>query len=80
MQTIFKVVIIIIICFTSSLSAVADNNLEKQKEALKVIADFADRLCNKYSLIGRSETSELSGDAKVELKSILKQIASFLGH
>ena len=60
--------------FFLSASVEADDLL-KQKESLEIIADFADRLCNKISITGSSENLELSGNAKAELNNILKKIA-----
>jgi len=56
-------------------SQVASANLDKQKEALEAIADFADRICNKIPIAGNSESLELSGTGKVELNKLLKAIA-----
>lgn len=50
-------------------------NFEAQKEALKEIADFADRICIEYTMEGHNERMELSGKAKVELNNLLKKIA-----
>lgn len=58
-----------------SCGVVVADDLEKQKDALNVIADFADRMCNKVPLIGGTENLELSGTAKAELNGLLKKIA-----
>lgn len=49
--------------------------LDSQKEALNVIADFADRICNTVPISGGSENLELSGEAKIELNNLLQKIA-----
>jgi hypothetical protein len=50
-------------------------DLEKQKEALEVIGDFADRLCMEVNKEGRTEQIELSGKAKADLNNLLRRIA-----
>lgn len=50
------------------------NDLETQKAALKVVADFADRICNEIPLVGESGKLELTGKAKVELNKLVKKI------
>jgi hypothetical protein len=49
--------------------------IDSQKEALNVIADFADRICPPVPISGSSENLELSGEAKIELNNLLKKIA-----
>ena len=63
--------IILILIFTPQANA----DLDKQKEALDTIADFADRICNKIPTNGSSENLELSGSGKVELNKLLRVIA-----
>ena len=67
--------IIVITCLMVIVNASAAVDIDKQKEALEVIADFADRLCEKIPLTGNSEDLDLSGVAKVELSGLLKKIA-----
>jgi len=49
---------------------------KENKQALDMIADFADRICEKVPLTGTGEHVELSGDAKAELKGLLQKIAN----
>ena len=51
-------------------------SVDKSAEALKVIGDFADRLCQTVPLETQTETLQLSGDAKAELEGIIKKLAS----
>lgn len=51
------------------------SDLKEQKEALDMIAEFADRLCKTIPLEeGRAGGLELSGSAKVELNKLIKKI------
>lgn len=59
--------------FTSNPYAV--QRLDGQEEALGIIAAFADRICNKYSMRGGEETIKLSGEARAELSNVLKKLA-----
>ncbi len=68
---------IIFLLFLAIISKIAySNELEKQKEALNIIADFSDRLCSNIPLSGSREAIELTGEAKAELDELLKKIAS----
>ncbi len=62
--------IIIPLVFMSESNADLDN----QKEALDVIANFADRICNDIPIIGGAGNIELSGEARLELNKLLKNI------
>lgn len=59
----------------TSLDVSSNSYLDNQNDALNVIADFADRICNKISTSGGKKSLELSGHGKVELKGLLKKIA-----
>jgi hypothetical protein len=60
-----------------STDGIADaNTLEAQEKALKVIADFAERLCTTIPLTGGANNLELSGKAKAELSELVKRIAN----
>jgi hypothetical protein len=54
----------------------AADNLEKQRQALNIIADFANRICETVSQTGTSGNVELTGKAKAELNELLKKIAN----
>ena len=57
-----------------SLSAVAQAE-PATKQALDIIADFADRLCQTVPLETASTSVELSGSAKADLAGLIKKIA-----
>ena len=61
-----------------SVSVLSESNLASQKQALDVIADFADRICDpaKVPLVGSSSSLELSGKAKAELSELVKKVAN----
>lgn len=63
---------VLLLCVTPSL---ATGQLDAQKEALAVIADFADRLCKDIPLEGSGENVELSIQAKAELDGLIKKLA-----
>ncbi len=54
----------------------ADTSLDDQKKALDMIADFADRICKSVPLEGSGSAVELNGEAKAELKGLLKKVAN----
>lgn len=53
----------------------AASDLSAKKEALDVIADFAERLCKDIPLEGSGESIELSGEARAELNGLIKKLA-----
>jgi hypothetical protein len=57
-------------------SVVPAQGLGSSAEALKVIGDFADRLCQTVPLDTSSSRVELSGSAKAELDGIVKKLAN----
>jgi len=72
--TICQITFIILVLFFS-IDVIADSsNLEEQRKALDIIADFADRLCKTVELEGRTNSLELSGKAKAELNSLIRKI------
>ena len=54
-------------------SVAAQSSLAEQEQALKMIADFADRICKDIPLTGGG--LELTGKAKAELRGIFRKIA-----
>src|SRR5262245_33714866 len=54
----------------------AADDLEKQRQALNIIVDYAGRICVTVPPKGRSDNVELSGKAKAELNELLKKIAN----
>lgn len=50
-------------------------DLKAQKEALEMIAGFADRICQTPSTKGETTRVELTGEAKAELSRVLKKVA-----
>src|SRR2546427_72471 len=61
-----------IICITGGASALQDDPSER---ILKLIGDFAERICPRVPLQGSTSTFELSGQAKAELSGLLKKIS-----
>lgn len=61
---------------TVSSSAVNAHALGADKEILKTIGDFAERICPKVPLEGSSSTMELSVSAKAELAELLKKLSA----
>jgi hypothetical protein len=57
------------------LSAQADDDLSRPERALTLISNFADKLCKDVPLKGGSDSVELTGSAKAELKGIVKKMA-----
>ncbi|MEJ2653204.1 MAG: hypothetical protein P8173_15840 [Gammaproteobacteria bacterium] len=53
----------------------ADTQLHARREALNIIADFADRICNDVPLAGTRESIKLSGEAKAELSNVIAKLA-----
>ncbi len=49
---------------------------ENQREALKIISDFANKMCDEIPLEGKYENAELSGEAKAKLNSVLNKLAN----
>lgn len=50
-------------------------DLEKQKQALDVISQFANSLCDSVKDHGKTEAWEVSSDAKAQLDGVVKKIA-----
>ena len=61
---------------TFSSSAANAYALEADKEILKTIGDFAERICPNVPLEGSSSSVELSGSAKADLSGLLKNLAA----
>ena len=74
----FRVTSLVMIAVMSSMTILIQtsmaSSLEEQKESLKIIADFAERLCNDIPLKGQGSNLELTGKAKAELNWILKRL------
>ncbi len=56
-------------------TAMADS-VDDWGKALKIIGDFADRLCKDIPLEGQDKNLELTGSAKAELNGILKKLTN----
>ncbi|MBF0508919.1 MAG: hypothetical protein HQK57_08345 [Deltaproteobacteria bacterium] len=74
-----KLIIIFVLIFLSNNSAQATeqkgrNDTEETEKMLKTIADFADRICGKFSDTGEKTEYVLSGEGKVELNRLLKML------
>ena len=50
-------------------------DLEKAARALDVIENFANRICNKPEMRGKSSSIEVQGSAKAEASKLVKQLA-----
>jgi hypothetical protein len=66
------VAIILLISAQTSLAG----SLEDQEKALKIIADFAERLCRDIPLEGQGSNIDLSGKAKADLNGVISRIAN----
>ena len=79
-QTFFRIkpfAIITFMCFLTILTQTSiASSLKEQEEALKLIADFADRICYKIPLEGQGSNLELTGEAKAELNNILTKLVT----
>ena len=62
---------IMLMVYTSK-NVQAIDYFEKQKQALDIIADFADRICDKIPIEGRRNLIELSGEAQADLNKFIK--------
>ncbi len=74
--TIFLPFILVIVLTLHPQTAVGQQQLRSEKEALDLIADFADRLCTKIDLEGSGSSLDLSGTAKAELSVLLKKMVN----
>ena len=72
----FLFVPLILIYFNCFFIEDAHAQIEKQREALKLISDFAGEICNQIPIEGHSNNLELSGEAKTELRGLLKKVAN----
>jgi hypothetical protein len=50
-------------------------SLDNYKQALDIISDFANKMCSSVPLEGSGNSVELSGEAKAELRGIIKKLA-----
>ncbi len=51
-------------------------SLKEHKEALKVISDFANEMCDKIPIKGKGENVELTGEARAGLNGLFKKLAN----
>lgn len=72
----FGFFIFISILILDSSCAFADDNLNAQKEALQLISDFANQLCDEIPMQGDSTSYDLSLGGKIELNNFLKKLAN----
>lgn len=63
------------ICIKATSFSYASENLNANKQALDMIADFADNFCKEVPLKGTSHSLELSGKAKADLNNLIGKIA-----
>ncbi|WP_087750647.1 hypothetical protein [Paraburkholderia caledonica] len=64
-----------LLTFLFYVSSSLSQTLANQKEALKVISDFANELCNQVGTGGSSQSTELSVDAKAKLNGVVSKVA-----
>lgn len=57
------------------ITPVTAQDLSSQKEALKMIEDFAEKICKSAPIEGQSTNVQLTGAAKAELSGLLKKVA-----
>lgn len=66
----------IIVCFLATFTTRSHaNEFDREKQALSIISDFADKLCRDASDAGKQKTSEIKAEGKVSLNSLLSKIA-----
>ncbi len=70
----FRLILLFVLALFCSFSN-ADIALDRQKQALEIIADFADRFCKNIPLEGSGDNFELSGQAQAELSGVVKKLA-----
>jgi len=68
-----RILVLVLGCLLSANALTQSTSASK--EALDVIADFADRLCKSVPLNGHTSSVELSGTAKAELAGVIKKIS-----
>ena len=73
-SSLYCILALSLICFCGTVKAAS--SLEDQEKALNIIADFADRICKSVPLEGSGSAAELNGEAKAELKGLLKKVAT----
>jgi hypothetical protein len=61
--------------FHFSLIPAHADDLDRQKKALQIISDFADNMCKDVPLKGSTNALELTGNAKMQLKGVVKKVA-----
>jgi hypothetical protein len=76
MNKFFLLTLIVISCLSFYPKKSVAASLEENEKALKMIADFADRLCKEIPLQGHGDNLELTGSAKAELNGIIKKLAN----
>ena len=70
-----RIIFLILLCMLGIAKPIeAADDLAAQKEALDLIADFADRLCKDVPLEGSRSELELSGTATAELNGLIKKL------
>ena len=62
------------VCLTTAVGISHADNLDRQKKALDIIGEFADKICKDIPLEVTSERVELTGKAKADLNIIIKSL------
>lgn len=69
----FAFVALALLCFSPAAVFAAD--LDREKKALDIIAEFAEKLCSKIPIVGSSQSRDMNANFKAELKGVVKKIA-----
>lgn len=70
-----RIILLIGAVFSFPSISTAETPLDRQKQALDIIAEFADRFCKNIPLVGVGDAVELSVQGKAELSGIVKKLA-----
>jgi hypothetical protein len=75
-RNIFGIFSTIIVCLLVVFDMyVYADDFDREKQALSIISDFADKLCRDASVAGKQKTSEIKGEAKVSMNTLISKIA-----
>ena len=71
----FAILLLFVLTASNATVSAQAPDLDTQKRALDIIADFADKFCKTIPLHGEAKNFELSTQGKAELSKLLKKIA-----
>ncbi|MEK6743582.1 MAG: hypothetical protein AABZ15_08230 [Nitrospirota bacterium] len=72
----YYAVLLFYVLFLAGTTPCRADDLDRDKKALDIISDFADKFCKEVPLKGSSNSLELSGDVKALLNGVLKKLAN----